>query len=116
MGISNPTMFYPIPITQQNRQSATDVITCIKCGCQWMELITVQQYPRIHNVVLGQKPAAQDSGYYLFRCPKCNELYEPSIQMTPHELTKSTYGKFIEQLESPLPEVKKEEGNKIEKI
>jgi hypothetical protein len=77
-------------------------------------------WSKYSTVVLGQKPAAKPgTGFYIFKCPKCNDLYEPPINITPNEMEKSNYKSFIEQLETPIPETPKkaeELDTKIEKI
>ena len=74
-----------------------DIVTCGECGCQWMELVAVQQYLEGHSVILGQKPPVkQDTGFWIFRCPKCGETYEPRIIAGPQDRLHKQYAKFVE--------------------
>ena len=122
--MSIASMFYPVPVTQKYnkpvREQDTDLLACTKCGCQWLELLEVQQWSKYNTVVLGQKPSPKmGTGFYIFKCPKCNDIYEPPINVTPNEMEKSNYGNFISQLETPYVEpVKKAENPeaKVEKI
>lgn len=101
--------FYQIPI---NLPKTEDVVTCTKCGCDFMELILVQQYNKLHVVALGQQPAPKGPyGYWIFRCPKCQELYEPNVTMGAMDSNRKEYDNFLDKLEAPLPDEKK--GDKV---
>lgn len=81
-----------------------NVVVCEKCGCSWMELILVQQYNRHFQVVLGQKPVPKDNiGYWLFRCPKCNEVWEPPISVGSYDSGRKGYDQFINHMLEPIP-------------
>lgn len=92
--------FYPVPI---NIPKTDDVVSCTKCGCTFMELILVQQFNKLHVVALGQQPAPKGPyGYWLFRCPKCSELYEPNVTMGPQDGNQKEYDKLLDVLEAPI--------------
>jgi len=79
-----------------------DVIQC-QCGCTYFEQILVQQFPKLHNVILGQQvPSAGDMGFYVFRCVKCHELYEPQVQIAARDLARKQYEKFLDNMEAPV--------------
>lgn len=93
--------FETLPI---NQPKSDEVKTCIKCHCQWMELILVEQFPAFSSSVVGQKPQSKGGiGFYLFRCPKCLELYEPSVLNGAQDASRKLYDLFLDQLEAPLP-------------
>lgn len=86
------------------QQTTEDLVICKKCGCQWLELILVQQYSKNYTIVLGQKPTPKtDTGFWLFRCPKCSELYEPPVNAATQDQARKIYDAFLDQLEEPLP-------------
>lgn len=88
--------------------SNEEVVICEKCGCKWMKLIQVFQYPMYHGVVLGQKPPALGDGFWLFECPKCRHTIEPSVISGPRDSARSGYDEFIDQLTKVEPETKTE--------
>lgn len=80
-----------------------DVVTCKKCGCSWMEQVLVQQYSPHHMVILGQKVASQsDMGFFLLRCIKCAETYEPNVQIGARDSARKAYDLFLDQMEKPM--------------
>ena len=82
-----------------------DTMSCKKCGLSWFELVEVHQYSQYHNVVLGQRPPTKldNGGFYVLRCPKCQELYEPNVHSTLHEPSRKAYEAFLDALEAPIP-------------
>jgi hypothetical protein len=99
--------------------SNQDVTVCSVCGCAFMELILIKQYKKDHAIILGQKPpAANDIGFYVFRCPKCRELFEPvTIHSGSQNIVRKCYDQFLEKMEEPMPEKEKpatDEKNKGE--
>jgi hypothetical protein len=101
MGGAFESKFYPIPI---NLPKTDDVVTCVKCGCKWLELVLVQQYGKLHTVVLGQQPPPKSqTGFWLFRCPKCQELYEPNVTIGMQDQSRKDYDAFLDELEAPIP-------------
>lgn len=93
--------FYPVPV---NLPKTDDVITCTKCGNTWLELVLVQQYNKLHTVILGQQPAPKSqTGFWLFRCPKCQELYEPNVTIGMQDQARKDYDSFLDSLEAPMP-------------
>ncbi len=111
MAITTPTpfAFRDIPITQNRPKPGSHEAeeydqVCTKCGCQWLELVLVQRWSKLDTVVLGQKPTPKTSaGYYVFRCVKCGELFEPSVSVSQHESGFKPYEAFVKQLEEPIP-------------
>lgn len=80
-----------------------DVLKCQKCGCGWLELISVQQYSKRSFVILGQKPAPKtDIGFWLFRCPKCGNVHEPNVQVGPRDLARKGYDNFLDCMEKDI--------------
>lgn len=86
------------PRSVEKKKSQPDLVGCTKCGCQWMELVEVYQYPKYHQVLLGQKPPTQSGPFYLFRCPKCGEVIEPSVQNGMRTAIRAEYDEFIERM------------------
>lgn len=84
-----------------------EVVSCSVCGCAWMEQILVQQYSKDHFVILGQQvPEMRPVGFYLLRCPKCGEVYEPNLQSAPQDTFRKGYDDFLDQMEAPLNDAK----------
>ena len=85
--------------TGLQRDATKDVVSCPNCSCEWMELFLVQQYPKHNQVILGQKPASiNDIGFWLFRCPKCNEVYEAPVQVGAQDAARRGYDAFIDHM------------------
>jgi hypothetical protein len=81
---------------ERKKAMEDDVVTCSACGCQWMELVCVQQYDKNHYVILGQKPPTKnDIGFWIFKCPKCNEVYEPHVYAGPQDIAHKRYQGFV---------------------
>jgi hypothetical protein len=95
---SEPTFLDP---SKPNVSRQPDVVRCQKCGCEWMELICVQQYAKHHNVILGQRPGSiSDIGFWLFRCPKCQEIQEPALTYGGfQDIGRKGYNKFLDQMD-----------------
>ena len=94
--------------------SQDDVVVCNICGCSFMELILVKQYKKDHAVILGQKPPTHnDIGFYLFRCPKCKEVFEPvTIHSGSQNIVRKNYDQLLEKMDEPIP-VKKVNGERL---
>lgn len=94
------------PIFPKRQLDDVELVICEKCGCKWMELISVQQYPRNHSVILGQKPPSRgDIGFWMFRCPKCMSLYEPLLNTGgPQDRARKGYDEFLDQILKPIPD------------
>lgn len=90
-----------------------EVVTCTKCGCDWMELISVQQYSLHHAVILGQKPGSlNDMNFWMFRCPKCGETYEPRLVSSGvHDAERQSYDSFVDKMTAKEEKVVK--GEKV---
>jgi hypothetical protein len=82
-----------------------DVVKCEVCGCKYLELITVSQYKKDHAIILGQRPPVLNAGmfFYLLKCPKCNELYEPvNVYTGSQNKLRKDYDEFLDTMEKPL--------------
>lgn len=79
-----------------------NVVSCTKCGCQWMELVEVFQFPEYHSVILGQKPPIAKGPYFFYRCPKCQEVYQPSIQYGARDSARASYDAFVKHMQTDL--------------
>jgi hypothetical protein len=84
------------------RAEKKEVVEC-KCGCSYLEQVPVHQFPRVHNVILGQ-PVQPHNGitFYVLRCLKCQEIYEPSVQLAARDSARKVYDNFLDQMEKPL--------------
>lgn len=102
----------PSSLNRDNKDD--DVVICGKCGCKWMELILVQQYNKHFHVVLGQKPMPKtDLAFWLFRCPKCNEVWEPPVQVGAYDSARKGYDQFVNHMLQPVDDPNKPQGEKI---
>lgn len=98
----------PTRLTEKAKEP--DVAQCPSCKCTFFEQITVHQFPRQHNVILGQKvQPILDFGFNVFRCIKCGEVAEPDVQVGARDSARKMYDDFLDMMEAPLP-------NKAEKI
>jgi len=80
-----------------------EVFLCQKCGCKWMELVELQQFPRDDSYVLGQKPTPKMSfAIWMYKCPKCNELYELQTHHSGTDATRKVYDDFLDHMVKPL--------------
>ena len=90
------------PVAQFSKEPET--LMCKACRCQWFEQIAVQRYPKLHNVILGQRVSSiDDAGFWLFRCVKCGEVYEPNVQAGTHDTMRKYYDNFLDDMETPIP-------------
>jgi len=80
-----------------------EAVKC-ECGCPYMEQVAVQQFPKMHNVILGQAvQPIQDFAFYIFRCLKCGEIYEPQVQLAARDSARKAYEDFLDEMERPFP-------------
>jgi hypothetical protein len=88
-----------------------------ECGCTYFEEVHAYQFPKLHNVILGQrvKPINEPS-CYIFRCIRCFRLREPQIQLGPQDRTRKTYEKFLNEVNKPLDVPEVDKGLKVDKI
>lgn len=96
----NNDFYDPASTRNKPRDNA---LSCTKCGCQWMELVEVYQFPEYHSVILGQKPTADAGPFFMFRCPKCQEVFEPAVQAGPRDSQRTGYDRFVEHMQNDLP-------------
>jgi hypothetical protein len=103
-------LFDPAEVSKKDE----NVLACDKCGCSFMELITVSQYKKDHSVILGQKPPTANSlVFYVLKCVKCQEVYEPStIHSGSQNFVRKSYDQFLKQMEAKLP-VRKIGGERL---
>jgi hypothetical protein len=77
---------------------------CPNCNCTWFEHVTVQQYDKLHAVILGQTvPPVSPVSFFILRCIKCNEILEPNILAGTRDSTARAYDSFLDQLEADMP-------------
>lgn len=101
--LKKPQPKYYDPVLGRGETSDDDTIMCSKCGCVWLEKIQVHQYPKVHNIVLGQQPPTKtDLCFWLFKCVKCGELYEPSVQIASASPARKKYDAFLDHMEKPI--------------
>lgn len=88
-----------VDILSRKSSPEEEVASCEKCGCQWLELIFLQRFPKFVSYVLGQKPGSPaDAGFWLYKCPKCGSLTEPTIIHTAIDSTHKIYNELIDFL------------------
>ena len=89
-------------------QRDVDILSCGKCASTWMEQVAVYQFKKDHNVILTQAvPAKDDIGFFVLRCIKCGEIYEPNVQVGARDTLRKKYDSFLDSMED-VPEVKTE--------
>jgi len=72
-----------------------DIMTCPRCGCSFFEQITLAQYPKFHNVIVGQAvQRVKDISFQAFRCARCSELLEPTVLIGPQTQARREYDEF----------------------
>jgi hypothetical protein len=87
------------PTSLVDRVEKQEVVKC-KCGCTYLEQVPVHQFPKLHNVILGQQVQPHRGiTFYVFRCIKCNEVYEPSVQLTARDAARKVYDEFLDEME-----------------
>jgi len=100
------------PTSLMERAREQEVIKC-KCGCSFLEQVPVHQFPKTHNVILGQPVQPYGGiGFYVLRCIKCGEVYEPSVQLAARDQARKVYDAFLDQMEQPVPSTKAPKGSK----
>jgi len=107
--IGNPNIKWYDPSTIPDKlKNEEDLVSCTTCGCKWLEVVVVQQFSKLHFLQLGQKPATVgEIGFYLFRCPKCNNVMEPHVQVGATDVARKAYDKFYDHMLEPIPTEKK---------
>lgn len=91
----DPTMFFG--------SNKPDTMKCKECGCSWFQQIAVAEYPRNHTAALGQRVnSVSQAPFYLFKCIKCGELHEPSVQAGRRDTLAKNYDRFVSEIEEPL--------------
>ena len=83
------------------RQHPPDIVECPNCEGTFFELAKLAQYQKDHHIVPGQTPPVYGMEYVILRCIRCNELIEPTVQLSPRDLATSQYGRLLEELEDP---------------
>ena len=94
---------------KKDNQINIDIVTCPNCNSEWFEIVSVSQYKKHTSIILGQKPVKKESiEYFLYRCIKCNEIFEPEVQGGQHDQMRKKYDKFLDHM--AVPYKKKEDG------
>lgn len=89
------------PTTLMEKMKDPDVVVC-QCGCSYLEQVPVHQFPKNHSVILGQAvPPHGDMGFYVLRCIKCGEIYEPQVQIAARDSARRAYDHFLDEMERP---------------
>jgi hypothetical protein len=95
---------FNFPIQKKKIKIDNDTIVC-ECGNSWLEVIFLQQFLKDFQVVLGQAPPRKkDFGFYIFRCPKCLKIHQPSIQFGGRDFGQDDYDAFLELIDQPVKE------------
>lgn len=83
---------------ESEEQRKDEVVACPECGCRWLETVLVQQYPKHHNYILGQKPVSKASvGFWFFKCPHCGGITEPNL-INSIDAARRAYDKLVDHL------------------
>lgn len=107
----NARWYDPTALTEKMKDP--EVANCPNCDCTFFEQITVHQFPRQHNVILGQRvQPIGDIGFYVFRCIKCKEVFEPQVQAGARDVARRMYDDFLDMMQAPV-DSKKNTGEKL---
>lgn len=78
-----------------------ELVRCPDCKCSYFEQVIVQQFPKLSTVVVGQATVpVGDVGFYIFRCAKCGEMFEPNVQLNTFDSVRKKYDEFMDELEN----------------
>lgn len=87
---------------QTLRRLESEFVQC-RCSSSYFEQVQVHRYPKLHNVIPGQRvPQDGRVTFYLLRCVRCNELYEPNMQIGPRDANAQAYNEFLDLMEKPV--------------
>lgn len=82
--------------------ATADTAKCNKCNGSWFEQLRVAQYSINHITAPGQTINSIDQDYVIFRCARCNELFQPNMVPLAGQ-AKKYYDEFVDELEKPVP-------------
>ena len=69
------------------------------CGCTFFEELKVQQFPRLHNLVVGQElPPIDGVDFYVIRCVNCNGIIAPQVMYGQQDVRSKRYEEFITEM------------------
>ena len=89
--------------TMIEKAKEPEVCECPTCGCKFFEQIEVHQFPKNHNVILGQKVAPlADIGFIVLRCLRCEDVMEPQVQTGARDLARKMYNEFLDTMQTPF--------------
>jgi len=94
------------PADIADRLKNPEVMEC-SCGCTHFQQVEVHQYPKMHQVVLGQPVQPHGLlGFYILKCLKCGEVYEPSVHLGARDQARRAYDLFLDEMEGiPAPKL-----------
>lgn len=101
MAGQHPPGFMAVP--HWAREQDQKKCLCSKCGNSWLQLIEVNEYSDFNEISLAQKPPPLHglNSFYLFKCIKCNELYEPQVIRNAGTIAnRDRYNNLLDQLEN----------------
>lgn len=97
----NAKWYDPTALTSE-KTNDPDAAACTNCGCTFLVQEEAYQFPKQHNVILGQRvQPLYDMPFYVFRCLKCNEVFEPQVQAGARDAARKLYDKFLDTMEAP---------------
>lgn len=77
-----------------------EVVSCSKCKSEWFEQVKINQFRAEHIVVPGQAvPTANGQEFFMLRCIKCSELYQPRVMITAQDQISKEYNSMLDNLE-----------------
>ncbi len=91
------------PMQAQYRAQERDpLVSCTKCKSEWFEQVAINQYRADHIVIPGQGiPVGGPQQFYILRCIKCSEMYQPIVMITAQDTVAKLYNQMLDQLEPP---------------
>ncbi len=81
------------------RAPQIDKIQC-DCGCTFFEEIKVQQFPRLHNLVVGQQLQPLDGiDFFVIKCVHCGDIIAPQVMFGQQDVRSKRYDEFIAEIQ-----------------
>ena len=80
------------------RKPEMEKVQC-SCGCTYFEEIKVQQFPRLHNITVGQEMMPIDGLYfYVMKCINCASIVAPQVIFGQQDMRSKAYHDFIAKM------------------
>lgn len=88
------------PAIAPSAQTRNETLEC-KCKSTWFEQVRINQYKADHLVIPGQGvPISGPQDFFLLRCIKCSELYQPIVMVNTQDVATKLYNQMLDQMEA----------------